>query len=479
MSKERILIIDDSKEVVNHLAADVLPTYGYEVLYAFDGEQGLELIKKEKPDLVLLDHHLPKMTGLDIMQRMVQESIPIPVILMTGYGSELSAVQAFRLGAKDYLVKPFTIDEIVNMIDRALVESRLQQDNDRLTDEVRRLKGEMSRQSNEMQTLFEIGKAITSFLTFEQVIKRVLTAAQELTQGNQSHIWLPDDDQDSLKLQGSVKNSADWLIKINESSLGEVFLSERPFRQTSYDNNKIAITKSYAVQAILAVPLRLGNHTIGVISVSSSDAPITFSQREEFLLFFLADYAAIAFENARIFEQTDSALTARVEELNTLLDITQTITSSLDIQDILTHTINHVHKSWNIEASSIWWLNPKQNSLRVLANVGTATDSLDQIEVTVGQGIVGKVVETGEKLLINDVKQSPDHLQQVDQKTGFVTRDILCVPLRVQGNVVGAMQLLNKKGQPFDSEDLERAELLASAVAIAVMNAKTLHQSLS
>ena len=132
MSGETILIIDDSREVVTHLVEDVFPKYNYRLLFSYDGQIGFDLMREEQPDLVLLDYHLPSMTGLDIMQQMVQESINIPVILMTGYGSELSAINAFRLGAKDYLVKPFTIDEIVAMVDGALSETRLQHDNERL-----------------------------------------------------------------------------------------------------------------------------------------------------------------------------------------------------------------------------------------------------------------------------------------------------------------------------------------------------------
>lgn len=478
MSEEKILIIDDSKEVVNHLAFGVLPEYGYQVEYTFDGQTGLQLIKDTSPDLILLDYHLPEMTGLDVLQQMVLHSIDIPVILMTGYGSELSAVQAFRLGAKDYLVKPFTIEEIVNMIDRALVQTRLQHSNERLTAEVRRLKSELSRQSGEMETLFDIGKAITSFLAVDQVLQRVLDAAQELTQGNQSHIWLPNQDKTMLALRDSSPEQAEsWQIEVEDTDLGQVFRTGRPFRQTQYTSKKIKVTHSHEVQAIMAVPLKLGQKTVGVLSVSAEDTTLTFSQREEFLLSFLADYAAIAFENARVFQETDTALAKRLDELNTLIDITQTITSSLDIQEVLTHTIQHVHESWDIEASSIWWLNKELNTLRVLANVGTKTDILDHIEVPVGQGIVGTVVETGHYTYTNDVTQHPFHLKDIDQKTGFNTRAILCVPLIFQDQVVGAMQLLNKKEQTFDDQDIERANALASVVAIAVMNAKTYNHS--
>jgi two-component system NtrC family sensor kinase len=145
MSGEKILIIDDSREIVKHLTEYVLPTFGYETLYAFDGQKGLQLIREEEPDLVMLDLHLPEMTGTDVLQEMAQDSISTPVVLMTGYGSEQSAIDAFRLGAKDYIIKPFTVDEITEAIDRALVETRLLHDKEELAEQLRRAKVELSR----------------------------------------------------------------------------------------------------------------------------------------------------------------------------------------------------------------------------------------------------------------------------------------------------------------------------------------------
>src|SRR5690606_11460066 len=112
MSDELILVVDDSREMARHLAEFLLPALGHRAIVAFDGRRGLELIKEQNPDLIMLDLNLPEMTGLDVLEAMARLSIETPVILMTGYGSEKSAIDAFRLGIKDYLVKPFTVDEV-------------------------------------------------------------------------------------------------------------------------------------------------------------------------------------------------------------------------------------------------------------------------------------------------------------------------------------------------------------------------------
>ena len=107
----------------------------------------------------------------------------------------------------------------------------------------------------------------------------------------------------------------------------------------------------------------------------------------------------------------------------------------------------------------------------MLTNVGTAVEELGKLVLKVDQGIVGKVVSSGQPIYTNDVANDEHHYRKADEKTGFHTRTLLCVPLVFRGRVVGAMQLVNKKDGDFDEVDLERARAIAAAIAIAVSNA--------
>jgi two-component system NtrC family sensor kinase len=475
MSGETILIIDDSKEIVKHLTEFVLPAYGYETLHAFDGQTGLQLIREKKPDLVMLDLHLPEMTGTDVLQQMAQDALSTPVVLMTGYGSEQSAIDAFRLGAKDYIIKPFTIDEIVETIDRALVETRLLHDKTELAGQLRRAKVELSRQAHELETLSNIGKAITSLLSVDQVLERVLEAAVQLTEAEESTIWMPDTSGEYLLAYGSKSGEADssgyQKLSVTDSQVGQVFQTGRPLRQSRSSGQGIKIQAGFFARAILFVPLKLRGVTLGVLGVSHRVAFRSFSKQDEFLLSFLADYAAIALENARVFQAADLALAGRLVELNILSEIARTITSSLDLEEVVRLTIQQVHNSWRIEASSLWWLDESSKHLKVLANVGTPFDILNGVRLPVDAGIAGAVARTGKWIYTNDVASHPLHYRQADELTGFKTYSILCVPLVFRGQVVGAMELLNKIDGDFDDQDVERALSIAAAVAIAVSNA--------
>jgi GAF domain-containing protein/CheY-like chemotaxis protein len=473
MSGECILVIDDSKEIIKHLTEYVLPTFGYKTLQAYDGRTGLKLIRDEKPDLVMLDYNLPEMTGIDILQQMAQDSINTPVVLMTGYGSELSAIEAFRLGAKDYLIKPFTVDEIVETIDRALVETRLLHDKKELAEQLRRMKVELSRQNQEMTTLFNIGKAIASLLSVDKVLERVLEAAKYLTEAEESTIWLQNESGTHLQTYDRTALHDGHMIEASnsDSQLKQVMRTGRPIRQSVFSGQGIKVKTDYFARAVLYVPLKLRGMTMGVLGVSNLTAYRSFSKRDEFLLAFLADYAAIALENARVFQAADQALASRLDELHTLIDITRTITASLDLDEVVRLTVQQVHASWHIEACSLWLLDQQRETLSVLTNVGTPADILTQMEVPVGEGFVGHVAQTGKWIYTNDALTHPLHYRNVDIQTGFNTRSLLCVPLTFRGKVIGAMQFLNKLDGDFDDQDVERALSIAAAVAIATTNA--------
>jgi len=132
MRPETILVVDDNQILVNALTETMLLPLGYRVLHAENGQSGLEMIRRHKPDGVLLDMNLPDLTGLEVLATLRQKNCQIPVIFMTMFGSERVAVEAFRLGAVDYLAKPFSNEEVEQAITRALDKTQLSYGRDRL-----------------------------------------------------------------------------------------------------------------------------------------------------------------------------------------------------------------------------------------------------------------------------------------------------------------------------------------------------------
>lgn len=115
----KILIIEDRRENIVFIANNILKPMGFEVITAMDGQTGLAKAQEESPDIIISDLKLPGMGGLEVLEQLHQKGVNIPTIVMTFHGTEETAVRALRLGACDYLIKPFTIDEMQAALHRA------------------------------------------------------------------------------------------------------------------------------------------------------------------------------------------------------------------------------------------------------------------------------------------------------------------------------------------------------------------------
>jgi PAS domain S-box-containing protein len=132
-----ILIADDS-EILNNMLKDAFEENGFDVVQALDGEECRSIFLRKHPDVAFLDIHMPKINGIELLQYIKEREPRTIVVMMTGVGSEQTAVRAMKLGAEDYLTKPFGIEEVVELA-RKLLERR------RETDENVRLKKEIHR----------------------------------------------------------------------------------------------------------------------------------------------------------------------------------------------------------------------------------------------------------------------------------------------------------------------------------------------
>ena len=120
-----VLIVDDEATLARNLAA-YLERNGFDVRVAGSGEEGLQQFAEFRPDVVLLDHNLPGISGLEVLERLRQGDTQVPVVLMTGFGGIEVAVQALKLGAADYLTKPVSLGELKLLVQRLLDHNRLE-----------------------------------------------------------------------------------------------------------------------------------------------------------------------------------------------------------------------------------------------------------------------------------------------------------------------------------------------------------------
>src|SRR5688572_3259153 len=159
---ERLLLVDDARDIREFLVNMVLKTTRFEVFSAEDGMAGLQMALSVRPDIMIVDMQMPQISGLELLRRLQREGLRIPAILITGFGSEQVAVEALRLGVRDYVVKPFTAQEILRAVERALRESRLEKERDELLQKLQTSNALLERNLRELNTIYTVGQSFSS-----------------------------------------------------------------------------------------------------------------------------------------------------------------------------------------------------------------------------------------------------------------------------------------------------------------------------
>ena len=299
MPGEKILIVEDSLELLAFLAEDVLPYYGYQVVTARTGLEGLKMLFSEDPDLVLLDLKLPDMSGMDILETMQGGGSDIPVVVMTAHGSEYAVVEALRLGVKDYVIKPVTTEEVIDVIERALTETRLRREKEQLTKS-------LQQRVQELTILFGVGKSVVSLMDLEELLNRIVEAGVYITKAEEGFLLLVDPETNDLFLRAGKnlgeRQAQGFRLRVADTTAGQVVKTGKPVRRGGKGTARdFKVKTGYLVKSLLHVPLVFREKVIGVLSVDNRVSDREFTQGDQYLLSVLADYAAISIANATLY----------------------------------------------------------------------------------------------------------------------------------------------------------------------------------
>lgn len=298
MSSEKILVVDDRRENLLFLADSVLRSEGYDVITAMDGKEALDKALAERPDLIITDLRMPTMDGLEMMAALRNADANIPVILTTFYGSEQAAIEAFRLGAKDYIVKPYDVAEMLESVERALIEQRLRRETQDLKEgvEVRR---HLEARVRQLHSLCGIGKALTALRDSEEVMRVSVEAAIYLTESDSGQLFLVNGDTGKLELRavrGSSESGARCVRQEGDDRAAvQVLQTGQAAAAEQSSDDRQAVVR-------LAVPVRAGEKVIGVLGVDAKPA-YSLGENDRYQLGLLSNFVSVALANAQLIEE--------------------------------------------------------------------------------------------------------------------------------------------------------------------------------
>jgi class 3 adenylate cyclase/DNA-binding response OmpR family regulator len=298
---ETVLVVDDGKDNRDFLIEYVLEPSGYKHLTAKDGEEGLRLAIQHRPDLILLDFQMPRMNGKQVLENLAAQHIEIPVILMTFHGSEEIAIDVYRMGVKDYIKKPYYPEEMLEAMERALSETRLRREKDKLTNRILQANQELQRRLKEFEALYNIGKIVTSTIDLSTLLPQIVDAAVQITHAEEGHITLLENKQLIRRAhkQTHLDRAQSVEKEVRDRLAGHVImkkeamlLNEEQLRRSDPNLN--------APMSVASVPMIVSGRVLGALTtVNYSDKARSFGKDDMMMLNALSDYAAIAIENSR------------------------------------------------------------------------------------------------------------------------------------------------------------------------------------
>ena len=309
---EKILVVDDDLDVLDLVVQQVLQPQGYQVSTAQDGATALQSALQNPPDILITSLELPGLSGRDLMAALRSQGIEGTIIATGPRGADSQALQAFRLGAKDYLGKPLRETELVASIDRALAEVRLKREREQLSGKLAAANQQLEKRVKELSTLAGIGKAVTAVTNLTHLFGRLLDAGLFVTEAEVGWLVLVEENSNKLVLRAGKNLPSLSTIRLNHAwDDGISSLLMLSGEGLALSGPALArLRAGQVVKAAVAVPLKAQEKVIGVI-VAGNRTGKPFSERDQAMLSAVADYAVIAIINGWLFQ----AMEARVHNL--------------------------------------------------------------------------------------------------------------------------------------------------------------------
>ena len=284
-----VLVVDDEK-VIREILADFLTLEGFRVTTAADGIGALEHLDAGSFNMVISDLKMPNMGGLELLEQIQANHENVLAVIMTGFGTVETAIEAMKKGAYDYILKPFKVEEVVHIVHRGIEKQRLTSENIRL---------------KEIISLHELSEELQATLSMNDVLVSTLSAAIHNLSCDFAAIYLRNDSTGEWRLAShSVHPDAPPGVAPSDLDVDRVLLEME-------GQHAILVQAPQALEffhsppenlsTFLAAPLVARQRTLGILTARSCTAGVHFIEGQRKLINMLGSRAAAAIDNAALF----------------------------------------------------------------------------------------------------------------------------------------------------------------------------------
>ncbi len=334
------------------------------------------------------------------------------------------------------------------------------------------------------ERLFALHRAsleLVNDVSLETLLERIATTACEQVDARYAALGVLDEDG-KLKKFITVGMSDQQIKRIahppmGRGLIGELMNTEHPIRLAVLQDHPRSVgfpSDHPKMVSFLGVPIRSGDRQLGQIYLTDKIEASEFTSDDEMIIQMLSGYAATAITNAQLYEQMrerDLALTRRNVDMSLLNGIASTLTSSLELDEILNKTLGLVMNYMKVEAGEIFLLEEDKTSLRMVLHRGQAAEAFWAKNIfNVGDGSIGLVAKTRQPLISSQLSQDPNFLREAVVKAGF--QQIACIPLLSGDNLMGVMSVATRTTTPFDERNIQMLTAVGAWAGLSIENAR-------
>jgi response regulator RpfG family c-di-GMP phosphodiesterase len=288
----RVLVVDDEK-VIREILSDFLTMEGYVVRTVEDGTSALRELERRSYNLVISDLKMPGMGGLELLEKISDLKTNVLTVIMTGFGTVETAIEAMKKGAYDYILKPFKIEEVVHVVERGLDRQRLHAENIKLKEAV---------------SLYKISEAISQSLSLDTVLDVILDAVLVEAQADLCTLLLQDPGTglfvERTRRQGPEVAHGAFVGDVNLHEILDHYRSDKPILAHGIRALRFFTEppKDKRLVSFCSIALKVADRVIGMLNAYSYTRGNKFTEGQRKMLAVLASRAAVSIENARLYE---------------------------------------------------------------------------------------------------------------------------------------------------------------------------------
>lgn len=355
----------------------------------------------------------------------------------------------------------------------------------KLRQEIAKLGAQLEIAERRCAAMQEVARSLTAVADIDELLRLVAERVTTLMDADRSTIFLLDKERRQLwskVAQGEgmqeirlpvEQGLAGWVAREGRTlNLRDAYADER-------FHPEIDRHSGYRTRSVLSVPLRgKSGEVLGVVQTLNKRQGY-FSVEDESLLEAICSQVAVAIENTQLvlgllarnieLVEAQEQLARRVRELDTLVNLEHVAAAAVHIDEMLERLLRQTVELLGCEAGSIVLLDEQGQELVFAGAVGGRAEAVKRLRLQRGSGVAGWVAENGRSAVVTDPSADPRHLAELEDELHFPVRSILAVPLGAGGEVIGALELLNKMRGCFEEEDEKLATLIAGQAHSAIM----------